>query len=248
MTEAVNTTAMSKEAFEQHHARTWDYVARVGKVWEGIAEEQQTIIDGRGYRHLNYASHEAYWSAEFQENTGWSPTTIRNWMSARRSKLETQACMPKHPDPGLHTPSGAWEWREIKSIPDPEDRVKFLTEYADLKPRLSDEGVPPNRQIREAIKEFRGDRVRDVLSPPDMQGLPETKLTEEENWVFEAQKISSAIRRLSPENVAAEASNISSPEELAGYASTAEQIADWFTRYATELRERAEHRPLRAVR
>lgn len=231
MTEAINTTAMSKEEFEQHHARTWNYVARVGKIWEGIAEEQQAIINGKGYTHLNYTSWQAYWDGEFLDETGWKSRAVEGWMYARRVKLQT----PSTPGRAFE-PSGAKHWEQLGSIKDPDQRLEFLENYAEYKP--SEVGI--SHPFREAIKEFKGERVRDVLKPEDMEDIPSGEFDRFENWASETSKLMGPIRRMSPSEVA-DACDRLYPEKLDRHIDWADQVAHWYAAYRDELvsRQRA---------
>lgn len=226
MTEAVNTTTMSKEEFEQRHTRTWDYVARVGKIWEEIAEEQQAIVDGKGYQHIRYDSHLAYWNGEFAEKTGWSFSAITAWMEARRIKLQT----PERARPA-YQPTGPDQWRRIRSL-EPEERKEFLETYADdLKPKGS------RYPLREAVKEFKGDRspvVRDVLKPEDMADIPSGEFDRFEEWASRTSKLIGPIRRLGPSEVA-DAYERLYPEHMDSEIDWADQIANWYAKYRDEL-------------
>lgn len=87
--EATTGQLMLQTEFEECHFRTGQHIARVGKLWEAIAEEQQAIIQGKGYTHLGYGTWVEYWNTEWKESSGWAAQTVSNWIKARNVKLGT---------------------------------------------------------------------------------------------------------------------------------------------------------------
>lgn len=237
-------TTMDREEFEQHHSRTWDYVARVGKIWEGVAEEQQAIIAGRGYRLMGYSSHKEYWTAEFAEKSGWSFGTIDNWLKAYRVKRSTP-----NVDVGVPQPSGATAWYDMHQI-DPDQRSDFLAKYEEeIKPRLRDEGLDGIRAFRAGIKDYKGERepvVRDVLKPEDMADLPSGEFDDFENWASRTSKLVGPIHRMQPQEVA-DACEKLYPEKLDRHIAWADEVAQWYAAYRDELVAR-QRQGIRAVK
>ncbi len=220
---------MNRVEFEEHHSRTWDYVARVGKVWEAIAEEQQAIIDGKGYRFLGYSSHQAYWNGEFAEKTGWGFTTIEAWLQARRIKAET----PPRFESG-YEPTGPTQWRQIRSI-ESEDRPEFLARYEEeFKPRV--QGMA--NQFREAVKEYKGEPVG-VVDRLQEQGVeiadyPSGPTPEERAYTAASQLLSVAMD-VTPEAAA----DSVSPGLAETVAKRYEALVPWTRRFVAQLHLRA---------
>lgn len=240
VTEQVSTTIMDREEFEERHSRTGQYIARVGKIWEHVAEEQQSIIDGKGYTHLGYATWAEYWNNEWKEASGWAPQTVKNWMMARRTKLET----PSTGD-GKYEPQSVEQWKDLTSIQELEQRNEFLERYEEeFKPQIPTGMRAP---FREAIKEFKGERTaREVLSPSDMADLPDPELTASEKWVYEAGKIVAALRRLRPQEVAEDTYRLM-PDKLEWEIDAANQIIGWYEQYKQALQAQ-KNQGLRAVK
>lgn len=217
------TAQMTREEFEQHHARTWDYVARVGKIWEGIAGEQQAVIDGKGYRHLGYSSWTAYWDGEFKESTGWAHGTVEMWMVARRVKVAT-------PNP-VHKviESAPAKWADLGVIEEPERRQEFLERYEEFRPEGS------RHPFREAIKEFRGERgaveqleEQGVVIPPYPDGP-----TPEQRAYDAVSRLRSVALDIQPENAAR---SIGHAGVARGVVQDYEFLIPWIRRFVGELK------------
>lgn len=167
MTEAI-TQEMTREDFESRHAETGQLIARVGKIWEQVAERQQAIINGKGYLYIGYSTWAEYWSKEWQEASGWSPQTVSHWIAARNIKIETyNAFAPEGKMPGIgdsgRDPLQGWKnWKQLGEIKDPKDRADFLNRYDDeIKPELKSDGVGAN-VFGEAVKEYKSGRFDGV--------------------------------------------------------------------------------------
>jgi hypothetical protein len=220
-------TTMVLEEFQQHHTRTWDYVARIGKVWEAIAEEQQAIIDGKGYRHLGYSSHKEYWNTEFAKMTGWAWSTLDSWLVASRTKRATPIAVDRDLTPA--------RWNDLGGIKDPAERVEFLERYeTELKPKLKEEGVD-SHVFREAIKEFKGERgvidhieEEGVVVPPYPSG-PSPAQRAYDN----VSRLRSVAMDVQPEDAAR---SIGHSGVAAGVASDYEFLIPWVRRFVAELK------------
>lgn len=231
-------TCMSATDFDERHYRTGQCIARVGKLWEQVAEEQQAIIDGQGYKHMNYDSWKEYWDTEWKEASGWTWKTIEHWMQARRIQSETPT-----PGTGGYTPRGADQWRELAPLA-PEERTEFLNRYEEFKPTVTGGGHP----FRAAIKEFKGERqptVREVVPPEEMANLPSPDLSESEKWVFQPGKTQMALQRLDPDAVADDAHRLLGTK-VNHEVETINYIIDWYASYRQAILSR-KNKGLRAV-
>lgn len=234
---------MNRVEFEEHHSRTWDYVARVGKIWEGIAEEQQAIRDGEGYKHLGYGTWDEYWSGQFGERTGWSSDTVLNWMRARKVKLST-------PNVDVHVPlpTGPTAWTHLNRI-EPEKRADFLKEYdEEIKPRLTEEGFDGIRAFREGIKDFKGERtVKDILGDGWDEDLPQPGLKPEQKVPTQLGSFHTFVYRLNPEAVVDAVQEMQTSPDLSGEIKTVDSLLAWLESYRDALVSR-QATPLRAVK
>lgn len=226
---------MAQEEFEQHHSRTWDYVARVGKIWEAIAGEQQAIVDGRGYRYLGYASHEDYWNGEFAERSGWTYRAIKNWLSGRRVKLATVSTESRA---GLYEDLGPTQWTHLQPLT-PIQRSEFLDQYeSTIKPKLQEEGVN-TRVFQEAVKEFRGERKTGVIEQMHEEGVPILDYpagpTPEEEAYNAASQLLSVAMDVTPEAAA----DSVSPGLAQTTAQRYEALIPWTRRFVAQLYLRA---------
>lgn len=226
MTEA--SAVMTQEEFEQHHALTQEYVARVGRVWEAIAEEQQAIIDGKGYRYLGYQSWRAYWMGQFQGKTGWSHITVAGWLKAKRIKDTTEVVRDSW------APTGPEQWKNLMALDTPEERADFLQEY----PRL--QAVQDSKQpFREAVKEFKAKRElgviermheEDVVVPPYPSGP-----TPAEHAYKAASQLLSMAMDVMPETAA----DSISPGLAQTIARDYDVLVPWVRRFVAQLHIRA---------
>lgn len=241
MTEQANIALMDRNEFEEHHARTGQWIARVGKIWEAVAEEQQAIIDGAGYKYLDYGSWSAYWTSEWEEASGWTYHTVRTWLKAK--KVKDSMSRPTHWEP-----ESAYQWGVLSRIPG-EDRPEFLDRYkTELEPKIKSEGET-RHVFQEAVKEFKGEReptVRETLSPGQMADLPSPRLNEAEKWVYQTGKISAALRTLDPEEVADHAYQFM-PNKLHWEVDEANKIIEWYEHYKQALQARR-NQGLKAVK
>lgn len=231
MTQQVNNEMMSREEFDTRHTRTGQHIARVEKVWEQIAEEQQVIIDGKGYLYMGYAAWSEYWDAEWKKASGWTWGTVEGWLKARRIKLGVEASGGT----AGYVPTGADQWKELAGL-EPEERTEFLEQYPEIKPTVSGGGHP----FREAIKQFKGERqpaVRNVLSESDVKEIPSSELSEEEDWAFRTQKTLARLRRMRPHDVAEVVVKHKDGTNLDPEIDAAKQISAWYEVYAQVLED-----------
>lgn len=236
MTEQETTTMMTREEFEEHHVATGNYIARVGKIWEDVAGEQQAIVDGKGYRHLGYSSWVWYWDGEFAAESGWTPEAVRNWLKAKRVKDST----PLGAD-AQWEPSGPEQWRDLSQIKDPQERAEFIERYDEFRPAAGTQ-----RAFREAVKDFKGEpTVKEALSPEDMADIPSGEFDRFENWASESSKIVASLRRMQPEEVADACERLYA-DKLARHVDWADQIASWYAKYRDDLVARS-RQGIRAV-
>lgn len=228
MTEA--KAVMTEGQFRHHHALTWEYVARVNKVWEAIAEEQQAIVDGKGYQHLGYASHKAYWDSEFAERTGWKHRAIRQWMQARRIKMNTPAARARH-----FETTGPRDWAHLGKL-EPKDRVEILENYDAYRPT---DWAGKQSGMEHAIKAYQAQRDLGVIEHMEAAGVEvppyPSGLTAEEHAYNAVSQLLTVAMDVTPE---AAADSIS-PGLAQTVAPQYEALVPWIRRFTAQLHLRA---------
>lgn len=248
--EAVNELLMTRDEFEERHSRTGFHIARVGKIWEAVAEEQQAIINGKGYRYLDYQTWADYWDNEWQEPSGWSHATISNWIKARNIKQETYNALGA--DTQLRIATSPEHWRNLGSIADPEKRGEFLNRYeGEIKPALKAQGVS-SQIFREGVNRFLdGDPTIGGMAESIARSAAKGNVPEH----FHSRTISKDIRNLrthimgySAEVMAHEMRRDASDSDVGKMVQTIGEVIDWLGEFQGGLNKGATTTELRQVR
>lgn len=235
MTEQVNIAVMNRDEFEERHARTGQWIARVGKIWEAVAEEQQAIIDGKGYLYMGYSSWKDYWTKEWEGASGWTARTIEIWMQARRNKLST----PNVAGYG-YEPESPEQWRNLGRIADPEERIEFLGRYeSEIRPQLKKEGAS-SQIFREGVNRFLnecGPTVADIGEDMARQvargEAPKIPIYREVNR--SVRRLSSQIAGLDPQQTAQQLKQEQTETTLDWAVRDARELMEWLERYVAAI-------------